>query len=85
MASETITATISTSAPFSVGPFARECQVAHLAGRVVQHINHPVADLEFRSRERSQLECTLKAFLQILIEEELEFSSYCGSLGMCVR
>lgn len=54
-------------------------------GRVVQHIYHPVADLEFRSRERLQLESTLKAFLPILIEEELEFSCYCGALGMCIR
>ncbi|KAL7895535.1 fungal-specific transcription factor domain-containing protein [Trichoderma sp. SZMC 28014] len=82
--SETITPTVSTPAPFRVGPFARECQVAHLMGRVVQHIYHPVADLEFRSRERFQLESTLKAFLPILIEEELEFSSYCGALGMCI-
>ncbi|PON22914.1 hypothetical protein TGAM01_v208169 [Trichoderma gamsii] len=82
--SEAARPTVSTPAPFSVGPFARECQVAHLMGRVVQHIYHPVADLEFRSRESFQLESTLKAFLPILIEEELEFSSYCGALGICI-
>lgn len=83
--SETVTATISTPAPFRVGPFARECQVAHLIGRVVQHVYHPVTDIDFRSREHAQLERTLKAFLPILIEEELEFSTYCGALGMCIR
>ncbi|KAL6901142.1 fungal-specific transcription factor domain-containing protein [Trichoderma evansii] len=83
-ASETITATVSTPAPFRVGPFARECQVAHLMGRAVQHVHHPVADPEFRSREHFQLEHTLKAFLPMLIDEELKFSSYCGALGMCI-
>ncbi|KAL7803003.1 fungal-specific transcription factor domain-containing protein [Trichoderma afarasin] len=82
--SETSTATISTPAPFHVGPFARECQVAHLIGRVIQHVYHPVTDVDFRSRERTQLERTLKAFLPILIDEELEFSTYCGALGMCI-
>ncbi|KAL6691743.1 hypothetical protein J3F84DRAFT_161505 [Trichoderma pleuroticola] len=82
--SETATATISTPAPFHVGPFARECQVAHLIGRVVQHVYHPITDVDFRSRERAQLERTLKAFLPILIDEELEFSTYCGALGMCI-
>lgn len=83
--SETGTATISTPAPFHVGPFARECQVAHLIGRVIQHVYHPVTDVDFRSCERAQLERTLKAFLPILIDEELEFSTYCGALGMCIR
>ncbi|KAL7934932.1 fungal-specific transcription factor domain-containing protein [Trichoderma chlorosporum] len=82
--SEAVTATISTPAPFHVGPFARECQVAHLTGRVIQHVYHPITDIEFRARERAQLERTLKAFLPILISEELEFSTYCGALGMCI-
>ncbi|KAL7911364.1 fungal-specific transcription factor domain-containing protein [Trichoderma velutinum] len=82
--SEITAATISTPAPFHVGPFARECQVAHLIGRVIQHVYHPITDVDFRSRERAQLERTLKAFLPILIDEELEFSTYCGALGMCI-
>lgn len=83
--STTPTATISTPTPFHVGPFARECQVAHLAGRVVRHVYHPIQDSDFASCERDHLERTLKALVPILIEEELQYSTYCGALGMCLR
>ncbi|KAH8807298.1 hypothetical protein F5884DRAFT_340117 [Xylogone sp. PMI_703] len=77
-------ATVSTPATFMVGHFARECQVSHLVGRVVQHVFNPMSDVNFHSNEALQLERTLMSFLPILIEEELNFGKYCGALAMCL-
>ncbi|OOQ84271.1 hypothetical protein PEBR_33966 [Penicillium brasilianum] len=76
--------TIATPAPFRLGQFARECQVAHLVGRVVHHVFNPVSDAHFHEEEAIQLKRTLLSFLPLLIEEELQFSNYCGALSTCV-
>lgn len=70
---------------FEAGPFGRECQVAHLVGRVVQHVFEPVSDVEFLARESVQLERTLVAFLPVLVAEELKYYVYCSALSMCLR
>ncbi|KAH8810831.1 hypothetical protein F5884DRAFT_780504 [Xylogone sp. PMI_703] len=82
--SDAVKTTIATAATFRVGQFARECQVSHLVGRVVQHVFNPVADYSFHADEAAQLERTLLSYLPMLIEEELKFSTYCGALAMCV-
>lgn len=78
-------ADIFTTVTLGVGSFARECQVAHLAGRVIQHVYKPLADTAFQQNEAIQLEKTLLSFLPILIREELHFSTYCGALAICIR
>lgn len=77
--------TIATPAPFRLGQFARECQVAHLVGRVVRHVFSPISDAHFHEEEATQLERTLLSFLPLLIEEEVQFSNYCGALSTCIR
>lgn len=77
--------TIATPALFGLGQFARECQVSHLVGRVVRHVFSPISDTYFHGEEARQLERTLLSFLPLLIEEEVQFSNYCGALATCVR
>ena len=73
--------------PFDVrvGQMARECQISHLAGRVVRHVFEPLANQDFRVEEGLQLERTLKAYLPLLANEELEIGKYCGAFGVCNR
>ncbi|KAE8445829.1 hypothetical protein EG329_012752 [Mollisiaceae sp. DMI_Dod_QoI] len=68
-----------------VGPFARECQISHLIGRVLRHAFEPSSDLEFNTQEALQLERTMIAFMPLLIEEQAKFQFYCAALGMCSR
>lgn len=68
-----------------VGPFARECQISHLIGRVLRHVFEPSSDSDFHLQEALQLERTLMAFMPLLIEEQTKFHYYCAALGMCSR
>jgi hypothetical protein len=77
--------TIATSADTAVGQMARECQVSHLAGRVVRHIFNPLPDSSFHSEEAVQLERTLNAFFPLLPDGRLRDGSFCGALGICQR
>lgn len=58
--------------------------MAHLAGRVNQHVYKPLADATFQQDEAIRLEKTLISFLPTLVKEELRFSTYCGALAICV-
>jgi hypothetical protein len=78
-------ATLATPSDITVGQFARECQVSHLAGRVVRHVLDPTSDRDFQTDEAQQLERTLKAFMPLLIAEQMQFSKYCCSIGICSR
>ncbi|KAJ2979139.1 hypothetical protein NQ176_g3431 [Zarea fungicola] len=69
---------------YELEPFARECQVAHLVGRIVQHVFDPISDVNFRDNESVQLERTLVAFLPVLVAEELKDYVYCGARSMCL-
>jgi hypothetical protein len=67
----------------TVGPFARECQISHLMGRVLRHVFEPTSDAKFHAEEASQLERTLMAFMPLLIQEQSTYGMYCAALGMC--
>ena len=77
--------TLETPFTTTVGQMARESQIAHIVGRVVQHVFGPVLDAGFRDEEALQLERTLKAYVPLLAEEELKIGKYCGAYGMCNR
>lgn len=66
-----------------VGPFARECQITHLIGRVLRHVFDPAPDADFHTQEATQLERTLNAFMPLLVEEQTKFGLHCAALGMC--
>jgi hypothetical protein len=68
-----------------VGQMARECQISHLAGRVIRHVFEPLRDRDFSVEEGFQLERTLNAYLPLLANEELEVGKYCGAFGVCNR
>lgn len=76
---------LATPSGITVGQMARECQVSHLAGRVVRHIFNPTSDPSFNAEEALQLERTLIAFLSMLADEELKIGNYCGAFGICNR
>ena len=76
---------LSTPSDIRVGPFARECQVSHLVGRVVRHVFDPADDARFQKEEAVQLESTLNAFLPLLMEQETQFGLFCAALGLCSR
>ena len=80
-----ITTPPSLDTPFSitVGQMARECQISHLAGRVVRHVFDPTSDPGFNTEEAIQLERTLKAYLPLLANEELKIGKYCAAFGTC--
>jgi hypothetical protein len=78
-------AVLSTSIRVTVGQMAREAQVAHLLGRVIQHVLNPTADIQFNTDATRQLEQTLKAYLPLLSDEELKIGKYCGAFSMCNR
>ncbi|KAJ2983892.1 hypothetical protein NQ176_g355 [Zarea fungicola] len=78
------TGTRANMSAFELEPFARECQVAHLVGRVVQHVFDPISDVNFHKNESMQLERTLVAFLHLLVAEELNDYVYCGARSMCL-
>ncbi|RDW59049.1 hypothetical protein BP5796_11973 [Coleophoma crateriformis] len=67
----------------TVGQLARECQIFHLVGRVVQHVFDPTPDPAFNAEEAAQLERTLVAYLPLLANEELKIGKYCGAFGAC--
>lgn len=69
----------------SAGPFARECQVSHLAGRVVKHVFDPSSDFGFQKAEAVQLERTLNAYMPLIMVEEEKYGFYCAALGICCR
>jgi hypothetical protein len=48
------------NSPFnaSFGQFARECQIANIAGRVYRHVFEPTSDHDFHTEEAAQLERT---------------------------
>ena len=81
----TTVTTLATPYSVTIGQFARECQVAHLTGRVLCHVLEPTADQVFQVEESRQLERTLLAFMPLLCREELQFGKYCSALGMCSR
>jgi hypothetical protein len=76
---------LATATTVTVGQLARECQVSHLAGRVVRHVNETTKNSRLHEEEAEQLERTLKSFLPMLAEEELKHGRYCGALGICHR
>lgn len=70
----------------SFGQFGRECQIAHLAGRVFRHVyDVSVGDQAFQADEAAQLEQTLWAFLPLLDRAELEFGRFCAALAMACK
>ena len=69
----------------TIGQYGRECQVGHLAGRVLCHVLDPTADQSFHAEESRQLERTLRAFMPLLIQEEAECGNYCAAIGICSR
>jgi hypothetical protein len=73
--------------PFNitVGQMARECQISHLAGRVVRHVFDPTSDPTFNAEESAQLDRTLNSYLPLLADEELRIGKYCGALSVCNR
>lgn len=78
----------SLDAPFDAdfGQFGRECQIAHLAGRVFEHVfGDPAGDKCFQDDEAEQLERTLWAFLPLLDHADLEFGVFCGALAIACR
>lgn len=77
--------TLATPPTLTVGQLARECQVSHLAGRVIRHTTNPTSDPDFNAEEAVQLERTLQTILLLLIDEDLTFGRYCGALGICDR
>lgn len=77
--------TLDTPFDTRVGQMARECQIFHLVGRVVRHVFDPLPDQDFNAEEAVLLERTLKAYLPLLANEELEIGKYCGAFGACNR
>jgi len=77
--------TLDTPFTITVGQMARECQISHLAGRVVRHVFDPTPDRNFNVEEGSQLERSLRAYLPLLADEELKIGKYCGAFGVCNR
>lgn len=77
--------TLATPSDIRVGPFARECQISHLVGRVLRHVISPIADATFHREEALQLERTLQSFMPILMEEQTKYGLYCAALGICVK
>lgn len=77
--------TLETSFNVTVGQMARECQISHLAGRVVRHVFDPTPDSGFNAEEAIQLERTLLSYLPLLADEELRIGKYCGAFGVCNR
>jgi len=75
--------TLLTPSDINVGPFARECQISHLIGRVVRHVFDPPSDMTFQKEEASQLERTLNAFMPLLMEQEEKHGLFCAALGLC--
>jgi hypothetical protein len=71
------------SADIRVSPFARECQISHLMGRVLRHVFEPTSDIIFHNQEYIQLENTLKAFFSLLMQEQNAYADYCAALSMC--
>jgi hypothetical protein len=69
----------------AIGEMMRESQVSQVAGCVVEHISRPISDPNFDAEEAVQLERTLKAFLPLLANKELETGKFCGALGICNR
>jgi hypothetical protein len=76
---------LDTAFNITVGQMARECQISHLAGRVVRHVFDPTPDLAFNAEEATQLERTLQSYLPLLADEELRIGKYCGAFGVCNR
>ncbi|OQV09471.1 hypothetical protein CLAIMM_13590 [Cladophialophora immunda] len=83
--SRSVTTPPTLDTPFNtrVGQMARECQISHLAGRVIRHVFEPISDRDFNMEEGLQLERTLTAYLPLLANEELEIGKYCGAFGVC--
>jgi hypothetical protein len=73
---------LATPAQITVGQTARECQLLHLAGRVVRNLFEPTPDLVFNAEEANRLEHTLDAYLPLLAQEELKYGNYCGALAI---
>jgi hypothetical protein len=77
--------TLATPADTIVAPFARECQISHLIGRVLSHVFDPTSETDFHDQEALQLERTLLSFRPLLIEEQRHYDFHCSALGMCGR
>jgi hypothetical protein len=75
---------LSTPSSRTVGVFARECQVFHLTGLVVQHVCDPKVDANFQLEEAIQLEKTLMALMPLLLESDI-FGKYCVALAITGR
>jgi len=78
-------ATLATPSDIRVGPFARECQISHLVGRVLSHVVNPISEPTFHHEEALQLERTLQALIPLLVEEQNKYGLYCAALGICVK
>jgi hypothetical protein len=65
------------------GQFGRECQIAHLAGRVFQHVfDDPAGNKVFETDEAAQLKRTIWAFLPLLDHAELEIGRSYAALSI---
>ena len=75
------------NSPFNAnfGQFARECQIANIAGRVCGHVFEPTSDHAFHTEEAAQLERTLLAYLPLLHQAELSNGRYCAALAITCR
>lgn len=76
---------LSTPSDIRVGPFARECQISHVVGRVIRHVFDPSTDANFQKEEALRLERTLNAFLPLLMEQEKIFGLFCAAMSLCSR
>ena len=60
---------VSSPTSVSASPYARTCQAAHLAGRVVSHKGDKTLDAPFRFSEAAQLHRTINALATLLPRE----------------
>ncbi|KAL9115940.1 MAG: hypothetical protein Q9227_000308 [Pyrenula ochraceoflavens] len=75
---------VSSATNVRVGAFARTCQAAHLAGRVIQHRNDKSIDLRFQFAEALQLHRTISALYSVLPAEfEADPERMSMSMALC--
>lgn len=74
---------LDTPSYITLGQLARECQIAHIVGRLIRHMSYPTLDPEFNREECFQVERTLLAYIPLLAEEELRLGKYCSAFAMC--
>ncbi|KAF2448833.1 hypothetical protein P171DRAFT_353262 [Karstenula rhodostoma CBS 690.94] len=74
---------LDTPSHVTLGQMARECQIAHIVGRLIRHMSNPTLDPNFNREEYHQIERTLWAYMPLLADEELKVGRYCGAFAIC--